>query len=198
MITAIDPVALKKSGKTVRVSSRSSDFSQFMGAMAPAAGQAHVQATGNSNEAAVTHAAMTGLSGATASYHAPYYGASGVYGTPTAGFPAMGTQGTGGVPVMGTQALPTFGPGGSQAATGFQTPTAGGAAGGASAAFAPGSSQNVQDQSQLLGQMYDSSVNMLFLQAQVQDQNRQFTMASNMLQSRDRTLQNMVQNMRGM
>ncbi|MBI4373800.1 MAG: hypothetical protein HY542_02880 [Deltaproteobacteria bacterium] len=46
--------------------------------------------------------------------------------------------------------------------------------------------------------MHTDSLNMLVLQAQVQQENRQHTMVSNILQSRDRTLHNLIQNMRGM
>ncbi|MBI2066619.1 MAG: hypothetical protein HYW02_07590 [Deltaproteobacteria bacterium] len=186
MITAIDPVMLKKSGTTVKTSSGSQDFSRFMGAMAPAGYEATMQTTNDPNQAAVSHAAMTGLSGATASYHAPYYGTAPV---------STASTGGGYPPMMGTQTIPPLDPGAASAGGGMIPP--GGVGSAASGAIA-NPSQDFQEKSQLLNQMYDSSLNMLFLQAQVQDQNREFTLASNMLQSRDRTLHNMIQNMRGM
>jgi len=176
MITAIDPQAVKKSGKPVSTASAQEDFSVFMGAMAPAGYEAGVQVAENYNAAAVTHAAMTGLSGATAPYNGGYLGIT--------------SGGAGGYYSPGAFRLgdstPAIGAGGT---TGGVTPTGG--------LPVENPSQDFIEKEFLLRQMFDSSMSMLVLQSQVQEQSRNFTLVSNVLQSRDRTLHTMIQNMRG-
>lgn len=177
MITAIDPNQMRQTGRTVPASSSNQDFSVFMGAMAPAGAEGTRQAGYTDQHAAVTQATMTGLSGASAPY-SPFLGTTG--GIATASYPLGLGYELGG-------ANPATGPGTPAASGGGATP-----AGTGSPFLNP--SQEFLERDYLLTQMHDQSMNMLVLQAQVQDQNRQFTLVSNMLQNRDRTLQNMIQN----
>ena len=170
MITAIDPNSVRQSGRTVSASSGTQDFSVFMGSMAPAGAEGTRQAGATGQHAAVTQAAMTGLSGASAPYNAPYFGPAGAVST--ASYPL----------------------GGANQAAGGGTPATGAGATTADGAPFINPSQEFLERDYLLREMHDQSMNMLVLQSQVQDQNRQFTLVSNMLQNRDRTLQNMIQN----
>lgn len=171
MISAIDKEAIKQSGEKVGVASSQDHFSAYMGALAPAGGQS-VSYAGEQNGAVVTQAAMSGLAGATAPYNAPYMGAMGV--------PGAGV------------ASPVFTPGGGGSGAGGAT--AGGGVAGAEGTPFSNPSQDFLEKDYLLRQMQDHALNMLVLQAQVQDQNREFTLVSNMLQTRDRTLHTMIQN----
>lgn len=182
MTIAIDPRSVKKSGGgTQSQSLAAQDFSVFMGAMAPAGAQTTVTSGGNGQEAAVTQAAMTGLSGASAPYNAPY----------TSG------MGGGGPGFVGTTVSP-FDPNQAAPGTGAGATPAGAGAGSATGLPFSNPSNDFMEKDFLLTKMNDSAMNMLVLQAQVQDQNRNYTLVSNMLQSRDRTLHNMIQNIRGM
>lgn len=182
MVTAIDPNAFRTSGKAVKTSSGAQDFSVFMGAMAPAGAEGAVQGGGDTRHAAVTQAAMTGLSGASAPYNSPYLGSLG-------GGAALGVATTNPFDVGG--ATPAY--------TGGATPAPTGVAASGSTPFPlENASQDFLEKDYILNKMHSDSLNMLVLQAQVQQQNRQYTMVSNMLQSRDRTLHNLIQNMRGM
>lgn len=175
MVTAIDPNAFRTSGTQVRTSSGAQDFSVFMGAMAPAGAEGAIQGGGDSRHAAVTQAALTGLSGASA----PYAGSLGVAST------------------VGVATANPFDVGGATPAySGGAAPAS--AAGGASPFPFENPSQDFMEKDYILNKMHSDSLNMLVLQASVQQQSRQFTMVSNMLQSRDRTLHNLIQNMRGM
>ncbi len=169
MITAIDPNSVRQSGRAVSASSGTQDFSVFMGSMAPAGAEGTRQAGATNQHAAVTQAAMTGLSGASAPYNAPYFGGA----VSTASYPLGGANPATGGGTPATDAGATTTTNGSP----FVNP-----------------SQEFLERDYLLKEMHDQSMNMLVLQAQVQDQNRQFTLVSNMLQNRDRTLQNMIQN----
>lgn len=182
MITAIDPSSVKTT-KT-QSTPASQDFAVFMGALSPASGELTIQSGGTGQESAVARAAMTGLAGATAPYNAPYLSGS-----------SYGSGGAG----LGLATPPLFDPTISNPATGAATPAAatGGTATNGALPF-QNPSQDFVEKDYLLRQMNDSAMNMLLLQAQVQEQNKNYTMVSNMLQSRDRTLHNMIQNIRGM
>ncbi|MBI2083124.1 MAG: hypothetical protein HYT76_06100 [Deltaproteobacteria bacterium] len=180
MVTAIDPNAFRTSGKTVKTASGAQDFSVFMGAMAPAGAEGTVQGGGDTRHAAVTQAAMTGLSGASAPYNSPYMGSLGAGA-------ALGVATTN--PFDAGAATPAY--------TGGTAPASTAAAGAGAVPF-ENASQDFLEKDYILNKMHSDSLNMLVLQAQVQQQSRQFTMVSNMLQSRDRTLHNLIQNMRGM
>jgi len=147
--------------------------------MAPAGAEGTIQAGGDPQHAAVTQAAMTGLSAASAPY-----GGSASYGG------ALSTQTN---PFNPNYADPAFGT--APASTGTTATTT---ATGAGTVPFDNPSQELLERDYLLGRMHTDSMNMLVLQSEVQNQNRQYTLVSNMLQSRDRTLHNMIQNMRGM
>ena len=174
MINAIDPSEVKTTQKNQPLVTGQQDFSAFMGAEALAGREATTQSGGSPEQAGVTHAAMTGLAGAAGTGSYPYLGIASPVGIASPG------------PIGGGQTYPTTGPavgGGTTAANGlpFSNP-----------------SQDFLEKDYLLKQMQDSSMNMLMLQSQVQDETRNFTLVSNMLQSRDRALHNIVQNIRGM
>lgn len=173
MITAINPESIKTSSPRMSTSSTSGDFSVAMGALAPTAGE--MSTVGMSqNGAVVSQAAMTGLSGAGSVASAPYYG----YSASTVGISS-----------------PTFG-------ADYATPAVGGPAPGASGAASPtaanGSpfqnpSQDFMEKDYLLKQMNDSAMNMLLLQARVQDDNRRYTLMSSIVQARHTTIREMIQ-----
>lgn len=177
MVTAIDPMSIKRSGSTVAPAPASQDFSVFMGALAPAGGETGRQLE-SSNAGAVTQAAMTGLSGASA----PYYSGGptvGVASGPMAGIAAYDIGGAVNGSTFGTPAATTGGATGTATGVPFTNP-----------------SQDFMEKDYLLREMNDASLNMLILQAQVQNQARYWTTVSNVIQSRDRTLSNLIQNIR--
>ncbi len=178
MITAIDPSKIKVSTNTsTRSASSSQDFSAFMGSFSPAGGEV-TQVGVTTNGAAVTEAAMTGLSGAartTGGGAAPYG-----YGT-----------GLGGS-IVG---INTFGPDYAAPAIGGGT---GSSAGGTAAPTGTGlpfenPSQDFLEKDYLLKQMNDSALNMLMLQARVQEDNRQVTLIGGIQQARHNSLRELIQ-----
>lgn len=174
MVTTIDPAAIKRTGET-RGQSNVRDFSVFMNSFGPTA----YQADEGGNLGVTTQAAMTGMSNAsTGSYNSPYMtGPGGALMSTSSHIPGHINYGDGGVPATGF--------GGSAGATG------------ASGTQFQGEADDFVQKEQLFRTMHDSMMNMLVIQAQVQDQNRQFTLVSNMMQSRDQAMKNMIQNMRG-
>lgn len=167
MSIVVDPNAIKAQSASSKPKGFGvDDFSATMSAIAPGASEAMLQAQGY-DSAAVTHAAITGVAGAAGSY-----GYGSVYG---------------GVPGLVSAASHVPGHTGGDAIPGFPGSPTGGA-GGASQSFLEGQA--------LIQTMNDSNMRMLVLQSQVQDVNREYTVLSNVLQSKHQTERNAIQNMK--
>lgn len=171
MSIVVDPNAIKAQSASSKPKSFGvDDFSATMSAIAPGASEAMFQAQGY-DSAAVTHAAITGVAGAAGSY-----GYGSVYGNPLVGA-AGGASGLVGAAVTGGDAIPGFTPTGGTTGTG-------------------GASQSFLEGQALIQTMNDSNMRMLVLQSQVQDVNREYTVLSNVLQSKHQTERNAIQNMK--
>lgn len=168
MSIVVDPNAIKAQSNSSKPKSFGvDDFSATMSAIAPGASEAMFQAQGY-DSAAVTHAAITGVAGAAGSY-----GYGSVYGNPLVGA-AGGASGLVGAAVTGGDAIP-----------GFTGPTGTGSP-----------SQGYLEGQALIQAGNDSNMRMLILQSQVQDMNREYTVLSNVLQSKHQTERNAIQNMK--
>ncbi len=147
------------------------DFSATMSAIAPGVAEGVLQSGASTNSAAVTHAALTGVAGAPQAY-----GYGGAYGNPYSMI--SGASLGGGVPGLVGAATDPIGYGGGTLPSGL-----------------PLSAQG-QENSYLIQAMQDSNMKMLVLQTEVQDVNKEFTLLSNLLQTKHQTEINSIRNTR--
>ncbi|MBI1910164.1 MAG: hypothetical protein HYS22_08360 [Deltaproteobacteria bacterium] len=174
MITSIDPSQIRQEARAVDMPSTGmSTFSTVMASSAPTAG-ASLSVAGQNKSAAVTSAAISGVSGATATngYMTPF-------GSPAAMPVSSPFQG----------GLPTGG--GSGAAGGVLPP-------GANTSLMQGGAGDVSylQNLDIIGRMRDTNMQMLVLQSDVQNVNREFSTLSNVLKSKHDTEMNSVRNIR--
>ena len=168
----VDPNAIKVQSSTTKQKSFGvDDFSATMSAIAPGVTEGVFQSGASNNAAAVTHAALTGVAGAPQAY-----GYGGAYGNP---YSMVSAASGGGLVGAASLSYPPPGGGGDGG-----IPPPGG--------FSP----QGQEHMYLINAMQDSNMKMLILQTQVQDVNKEFTLLSNLLQTKHQTEINSIRNTR--